>query len=135
MSTQTREKLSSTKGMNFFGSKSSIEEFEVSFNMEGWGPVSGKKIQAFEDVPYAHFDKKEKTNRIADFGQQQQQYQRPQRFRRGDDAVGNVDFVYKHDAQEDSTFQLVDSAKTATKKTNGESSPVAAIYLFFSAYD
>jgi hypothetical protein len=112
--------------MNFFGSSSSsssgssIEEFEVSFNTEGWGPVSGRKIVAFEDVPYAHFDKKERTNRIADFGTSSfAQHQRPQRFRRGDD-MANADFVYKHDAQEDSTFQLVDSAKAVTKKSNGE---------------
>ena len=107
--------------MNFFGSSSSIEDFEVNFNTDGWGPVSGRKIAAFEEVPYAHFDKKEKVGRPADFAQTQAQHQRPhQRYRRGDDGTGNADFVYRHDAQEDSTFQLVDSTKAVSKKINGE---------------
>jgi Eukaryotic translation initiation factor 3 subunit 7 (eIF-3) len=105
--------------MDFFSSPcfaKSIEELEVNHNPDGWGPVSGTQVAAFSDVPYAHFDKKDKCHRVADFtqGAYGQQYQKPyQRYRR--DEQGNVDFTYKHDAAEDSTFQLVDTSKSQTK--------------------
>lgn len=105
--------------MDFFASSSfakSIDGLELHFNADGWGPVNGEKVSTFDEVPYAHFDKKDKCYRVADFSQNSygQQYQRPfQRYRR--DEMGNVDFSYKHDAVEDSTFQLVDTSKTQAK--------------------
>jgi hypothetical protein len=96
-----------------------FEDMDISFNIDGWGPVSGDKT-LFNGIPYAHFDKKDKCSRPADFTQQQQQQQQRQynRYRR-DDGVGNSEFAYKHDAVEDSTFQLVDSTKTTVKKYSG----------------
>lgn len=105
--------------MDFFASSSfakSIDGLELHFNADGWGPVNGEKVSTFDEVPYAHFDKKDKCYRVADFSQNSygQQYQRPfPRYRR--DEMGNVDFSYKHDAVEDSTFQLVDTSKTQAK--------------------
>ena len=52
-----------------------IFDLEIHFNPEGWGPVSGEKSVAFEEVPYAHFDKKDRCNRPADFAQGPQQHQ------------------------------------------------------------
>jgi hypothetical protein len=104
---------------DFFAGNSftkSIEGLDYHFNVDGWGPVSGEKVQTFDEVPYAHFDKKDKCYRVADFSQNTygQQYQKPyQRYRR--DEQGNQDFSYKHDAVEDSTFQLVDTSKTQQK--------------------
>lgn len=106
----------------FAGTK--FEDMDISFNGDGWGPVSGDKSVVFHGVPYAHFDKKDKCWRPADFAQQQQQIQNQQqrqyRYRR-EENVGNTEFAYKHDAVEDSTFQLVDSTKTTTKKFTGGS--------------
>ena len=98
--------------MDFFSTSKSIVDLEISFNPDGWGPVSGEKILAFDGVPYAHFDKKDKCGRPADFTQPQQHYQR--RYQKGDGVA--TEFSYKHDAAEANTFQLVDSAKAATKK-------------------
>lgn len=105
--------------MDFFSSSSfakPIDGLDLHFNADGWGPINGEKVQTFDEVPYAHFDKKDKCNRVADFSQNTygQQFQRPyQRYKRDD--MGNVDFSYKHDAAEDSTFQLVDTSKTQAK--------------------
>ena len=79
---------------------------EIASNANGWGPVNGAELSTFSDVPYAHFDKKERVNRAAELGGSQygRQYQR-----RGGEA--NTEFAYKHDNAEDSTFQLVDTAK------------------------
>ena len=106
--------------MDFFASSSfakSIDGLELHFNADGWGPVNGEKVSTFDEVPYAHFDKKDKTYRAADFSQNSysSQYPKPfQRYHRRDE-MGNVDFSYKHDAVEDSTFQLVDTSKTQAK--------------------
>ena len=106
--------------MDFFSSSSftkSIDGLELHFNADGWGPINGEKVSTFDEVPYAHFDKKDKCYRVADFSQNSymQQYPRPyQRYNRRDES-GNVDFAYKHDAVEDSTFQLVDTSKTQAK--------------------
>jgi hypothetical protein len=53
--------------MEFILQNRSISNLNIQFNPDGWGPINGEKLVAFEDVPYAHFDKKEKTNRTADF--------------------------------------------------------------------
>ena len=106
--------------MDFFSSSSftkSIDGLELHFNTDGWGPVNGEKVSTFDEVPYAHFDKKDKCYRVADFSQNSynQQYPRPyQRYNRRDE-MGNGEFSYKHDAVEDSTFQLVDTSKTQAK--------------------
>lgn len=112
--------------MDFFASSSfakSIDGLELHFNTDGWGPVNGEKVSTFDEVPYAHFDKKDKCNRVADFSQSTygQQYQRSYpRYNRRDE-MGNVDFSYKHDAVEDSTFQLVDTSKTQAKSKSSDS--------------
>ena len=101
--------------MDFFSTRS-IEGLELHFNSDGWGPLNGEKVAVFEEVPYAHFDKKDKCHRVADFAQNSytNQYQKPyQRYRRDD--MGNVDFTYKHDTLDDSTFQLVDTSKAQAK--------------------
>lgn len=102
--------------MEFLTGKS-ISNLEISFNPNGWGPVSGERIVAFDEVPYAHFDKKDKITRPADFagGHHSFTFQRNQRYARNYDAVGNADFAYRHDAAEDSTFHLVDSSKTQSR--------------------
>lgn len=43
--------------MNTFTEKS-IFDLDISHNPGGWGPVSGEKLSAFGEIPYAHFDKK-----------------------------------------------------------------------------
>ena len=100
-----------------------ISKLEIQFNPDGWGPRTGEKFLAFDSVPYAHFDKKDKCYRPADFTPQQPYNQRTpyQRNRRGDDfALGNSEFAYKHDMIEDSSFQLVDTSKTQTRRFGRE---------------
>jgi translation initiation factor 3 subunit D len=108
----------------FATSSSSIEGLNIHFNSDGWGPVTGETLSVFDEVPYAHFDKKDKCSRAADFtfnnnvnnnnnnnNNQRQQYQKFNK--RGED--GNSDFTYRHDVAEDNTFQLVDTSKTQSK--------------------
>ncbi len=92
---------------------------DIHFNNEGWGPKIGERIAAFEDVPYAHFDKKDRLFRHADnFNLQNQPTNtRPNqrnRFHRGSDDI-NAEFSYKHDNSEDATFKLVDTTKSQAK--------------------
>lgn len=101
-----------------FFSKKTINDLEISCNENGWGPVSGDRLVAsvFGEIPYAHFDKKEKIGRHSDFISTNQYVYKQQRSRRDDYNI-NTEFAYKHDAVEDSTFQLVDStAKTSKRK-------------------
>ncbi len=102
-----------------FSLQKSITDLDISFNSNGWGPVSGEKTSTFGNIPYLHFDKKEKLGRPADFTQNTlatPRMQRTNRFR-GDDYISG-EFVYRHDATEDSTFQLVDNtAKTSKRKS------------------
>lgn len=104
--------------MNFlFASTSpSIENLEIHFNSDSWGPSGGEKINLLDttiDIPYTHFDKKEKCGRHADFVQaaytSSSTHQKYQRRRE------ETDFSFKHDAVEDSTFQLVDTSRTQSK--------------------
>ena len=117
--------------MDFFASSSfakPIDGLELHFNADGWGPVNGEKVSTFDEVPYAHFDKKDKCYRVADFSQNSygQPYQRTfQKFNRRDE-MGNVDFSYKHDAVEDSTFQLVDTSKTQAKSKSSNTPDIAS---------
>lgn len=91
---------------------------DIQFNSEGWGPIIGERIVAFDDIPYAHYDKKDKCWRHSDFltqGQTQKQYNRYRQ--RGDENIlSNTEFIYRHDAAEDSTFKLVDTSKTHSRK-------------------
>jgi len=69
----------------------------------------------FEDVPYSPFYKGERLGRAADFTLAGERYRqlisrRNQYFR--DNAETNPEFNYKHDNQEDDSFNLVDSAKS-----------------------
>ena len=104
--------------MDFFSKISTIEGVDMQFNSDGWGPVIGEQISAFDDVPYAHFDKKDKCSRPADFIQStynnQQQKFRP-RYEMGST---NAEFAYRHDNEEDKSFQLVDTSKAPTKYKN-----------------
>ena len=55
--------------MSFVLNMKGIEDLQINFNPDGWGPTNGEKVHyAFEEVPYAHFDKKDKCNKPADFG-------------------------------------------------------------------
>ena len=104
--------------MDFFATRAgTIEDVDMQFNSDGWGPVIGEQITAFDDVPYAHFDKKDKCSRPADFIQStynQQQKYRP-RYEMGST---NAEFAYRHDNEEDKSFQLVDTSKAPTKYKN-----------------
>ena len=102
--------------MDFVGigsGKSLLEGLEINENVGGWGPIAGQPLNAFDEVPYAHFDKKERCGRPADFSHMPSYYSQRMNYRdyrsRGGD--GNAEFTYKHDAAEDSTFQLVDTSK------------------------
>lgn len=97
--------------MEFFGSG-----LDVQVNEIGWGPVMGERVEGFDDIPYAHFDKKDKCWRHADFSAQGQSQRQNMRYRPRDDALGNTEFTYRHDATEDSTFKLVDTAKAQSRK-------------------
>lgn len=107
--------------MNFFSSirtPTSLEELEIQFNKEGWGPVSGEQSDLFQQVPYSHFDKKEKYGRPADFVQQAMGlgYQRSAyQQRKRDEYLAHNHFNFKHDVEEDNTFQLVDTSKTHSR--------------------
>eukprot|EP01041_Mallomonas_annulata_P003414 gene3414-6775_t len=99
----------------------SISGLDLQFSADGWGPKLGEKFGVFDSVPYAHFDKKEKCGRPADFTQATQLYPRnyPRYNRRDDGANLNADFAYKHDNVEDQSFQLVDTSKTQSKNKFG----------------
>jgi hypothetical protein len=107
-----------------------IENLNIHFNSDGWGPVSFEKLELFSDVPYAHFDKKDKMGRPADFVQtfnptfQQKSFQK-----RRDDYYQNNDFSFKHDTAEDNTFQLVDTSKTSFR-AKGQSTSLFFCCLF-----
>lgn len=103
-------------------SVSNVSE-RVVFNEESWGPLNGREISDFADVPYAHFDKKVHLGRCADFSgslsymnQQAGQQRYEGRRRPGGE---NAEFAFKHDSAEDSTFSLVDTAKVQSRsRTN-----------------
>ena len=103
----------------------------INCNSNGWGPFCGENLSTYDDMPYTHFDKYTKTNRVADFssygasssgadgtttrgGKEMNKYQlRQQKIR--DDM--QTEFLFKHDTVDDSSFQLVDNtSKGQTKK-------------------
>lgn len=90
----------------------------VDVNGNGWGPTT--LPEQFLNVPYAPFNKGDKLGKAADFVSTFAP--RGSRFARDPSGV-NVEFQYKHDAVEDATFQLVDTAKTARPKSNDRLRP------------
>ncbi|ETW01026.1 hypothetical protein H310_06660 [Aphanomyces invadans] len=90
----------------------------VTCNTKGWGPTELPK--QFLNIPYAPFGKLDKLGKAADFTAQYQtaNANRPGRYQRVTDPSGvNAEFQYKHDAIEDSSFQLVDTAKATRNNT------------------
>lgn len=90
-------------------SSSTLSTMDIQFNPDGWGPVAGGRLPIFEGVPYAHFDKKDRQVRHADFlgtnTATTNKFQR--RF--------ETDFTYRHDVAEENTFQLVDTGRNPGK--------------------
>jgi hypothetical protein len=82
----------------------SLSELEVSYNGDGWGPKPSENVMlnlGVFNLPYRHFDKKDKINKPADFNQNViRKFFKP----RGDD-FGNSAFVYQAD---DDDYVLVD---------------------------
>ncbi|OQS05630.1 eukaryotic translation initiation factor 3 [Thraustotheca clavata] len=90
----------------------------VSVNPTGWGPTTLPK--QFLNIPYAPFGKGDKLGKAADFiSQNTTSVNRPARFgnRVVDPSGVNAEFQYKHDAVEDMSFQLVDTAKAIRSNT------------------
>mmetsp|Transcript_38000 Transcript_38000/g.49199 ORF Transcript_38000/g.49199 Transcript_38000/m.49199 type:complete len:574 (+) Transcript_38000:24-1745(+) len=98
---------------------------QVFVNTSGWGPSADNVPEQFADLPFAPFGKGDlgKGFRVADFtggGAGSAFPARQHKYRqRGDESIQNKDLQYKHDTAEDSTFNLVDTAKTSTKKFSG----------------
>jgi hypothetical protein len=87
--------------------KASIADLDVHFNPDGWGPIGGStSALLFGDVPYAHFDKKDKCGRPADFVQSSYPayQQKPGFQKRRDEYFQNNDFSFKHDTQVRDTY-------------------------------
>ena len=115
-------------------SSKSIENLSISFNSDGWGPISGSALPGFEDIPYAHFDKKERCGRPADFTQGSQSYQQRPYHQRGFNKYGdsgNTEFAFKHDAEEDKEFKLVDSIKSQGRGGRGTFRKEYCCFLLF----
>jgi translation initiation factor 3 subunit D len=96
---------------------------EVFVNAVGWGPSADNVPEQFADLPFAPFGKGDlgKGFRAADFTVSGAFPSRHQKFRsRSDDPVQNKELQYKHDTAEDSSFNLVDTAKTTKKFTGGQ---------------
>lgn len=92
-----------------------LPKLEIHFNPEGWGPINGEKIAKFGNVPYLHFDKKDKISRPADFVSQNPSNNFNNRntyIRRriAEDGIGG-DYFARHEANEEKSFQLVDTTK------------------------
>lgn len=95
--------------------KDTFPDLAVTFTEEAWGPINGSKLSAFGSVPYAHFDKKERCSRTADFTLNAANLRFQPKVRKFDENMQNADFAYKHDTVEDSSFQLVDTSKTQSR--------------------
>ena len=107
----------------------------VNFNASGWGPTVGERFNTFDDVPYTHFDKYSKTTRIADFTSIPQttavasssgaggaevvvvnpNKAKYEKKRYAKEEV-STEFTFKHNLNEDATFQLVDNTRSTTKR-------------------
>lgn len=93
---------------------SSIENLEVSFNSQGWGPVLGASANAFDGMIYSNFDKKERITRCAELGMSHHfgAKNRPWLKTHSSDHSGNQDF----NAQvANDAFMFVDSASRSSK--------------------
>lgn len=90
----------------------------VDVNDNGWGPTT--LPEQLLNVPYAPFNKGDKLGKAADFVSNYAP--RGGRYVRDPSGV-NADFQYKHDAAEDATFQLVDTAKNTRPKNNDRLRP------------
>jgi hypothetical protein len=104
---------------------------DICFNSDGWGPALGERVAAFDNVPYAQFDKKDKCFRPADFSQTPSYVKQYPRHRRGEEAAVNAEFSYKHDAAEDSTFRLVDTSKTQSRNKYGAGNNSTTHIVYF----
>lgn len=97
---------------------SDFPDLDVQFSPDLWGPLSGSKTSIFENIPYAHFNKKERCSHAADFAQNPLYASRfAQRPRRIDESMQNSEFAYKYDVAEDAAFQLVDTSKAPSRGT------------------
>ena len=97
----------------------SFDTPDVHFNPGGWGPTEDDLPKQFLDVPYAPFGRGDRLGRAADFTasayyQQKQKYRRERDARDRDGDFKNETFQFKHDAAEDASFRLVDTAKKQT---------------------
>ncbi|GMH62469.1 hypothetical protein TrRE_jg9618 [Triparma retinervis] len=84
---------------------------QMEVNSDTWGPTPTDLASQFSNLPFAGFAKSDRLGKCADFTTSstwQKQYTR----RRADESGGNADLAYKIDADEEETFQLVDTAKT-----------------------
>ncbi|TYZ67753.1 hypothetical protein PybrP1_012997 [[Pythium] brassicae (nom. inval.)] len=90
----------------------------VDVNDGGWGPTT--LPPQFLNVPYAPFNKGDKLGKSADFVSTYAP--RGTRFARDPSGV-NAEFQYKHDAEEDASFQLVDTGKAARPRGNDRLRP------------
>lgn len=100
--------------------KDTFPDLDVTFSEEAWGPISGAGLlSSLGSVAYAHFDKKERCYRIADFTLNPANMRFQPKPRRFDENMQNADFTYRHDAVEDSSFQLVDTSKAQSRSKFG----------------
>lgn len=90
---------------------------KVHVNGSSWGPTN--LPEQFVDLPYAPYGKGDKLGKAADFTANANYYNQrgTARFNRDSSGV-NAEFQYHHDAEEDASFQLVDTTKTLRPKTN-----------------
>lgn len=81
------------------------------FNKNGWGPT--RLPEQYLNLPYASFGKSDRLGKAADFTSNAHYH----RYRPRHDVTGvNTEFQYKHDTQEDASFQLVDTVKGVRSK-------------------
>lgn len=115
-----------------------LPKLEIHFNPEGWGPINGEKIVKFGNVPYLHFDKKDKISRPADFVSQNassstSNYARSNYIRRrvAEDGLGG-DYFARHEANEEKTFQLVDTTKGQQRhRHTGKTHLISSLHYVF----
>lgn len=88
-------------------------------NPSSWGPLPGEDIKEVGNITYAHFDKKERKFPAGDFSPAMSNLQKQVLRRRADD--NTTEFTFRHDAAEENSFQLVDTSKSAVRKTKGKS--------------
>jgi translation initiation factor 3 subunit D len=102
----------------------------VTPNAISWGPPSEEDLanpnapsSKFSLLPYAPFGRGDRLGRVADFTGRSNQYNNHRQGRPARD--DNEEFQYKVDAQEESTFQLVDTAKAQQSNARRFVTPAA----------